>query len=193
MIIDANKCVGCHACEVACKQEFNAPLGYFRTFTLYLDYGTFPNVKRDFLPIQCRQCEDAVCIKACKYGALSTRNGIVVVDSTKCNGCGDCVKSCQIGAIYVNPINKIAEKCNLCEHRLDLGLKAACEATCVADAISIISSNDVPKNAKEFKINQKEKTKTLYIGANEKMKQKLKKGKPFSPYNYEISNWAEIV
>ena len=59
MIVDTNHCVGCHACEVACKQEFGAPLGLFRTMTLYMDTGHFPNVKREFLPIMCTQCEDA--------------------------------------------------------------------------------------------------------------------------------------
>lgn len=194
MIIDTEKCVGCHACEVACKQEFDAPLGFFRTVTLYLDSGTYPKVKREFLPLQCRQCHNASCMHACTKGAISVKQGIVLIDEQKCNGCGDCVKACNIGAIYVNPINKIAEKCNLCEHRLNVGMKAACEATCVAEAITIVNmSLPLPPNASKFKMNQNEKTRTLYIGANEKMKQKLKKGRPFSPFNYEINSWAEIT
>ena len=91
MIVDAEQCVGCHACEVACKQEFDAPLGYFRTMTMYLDTGTFPKVKREFLPLMCRQCESADCMTACTKGAMSRVNGIVEIDEIKCDGCGDCV------------------------------------------------------------------------------------------------------
>lgn len=68
MIVDAQLCIGCHACEVACKQEYKTPLGSFRIMTMYLDTGTFPKVKRDFLPLMCRQCEDPLCQKACTKG-----------------------------------------------------------------------------------------------------------------------------
>ncbi|MFT7004106.1 MAG: Fe-S-cluster-containing dehydrogenase component [Sulfurimonas sp.] len=192
MIIDANQCVGCHACEVACKQEFGAPLGYFRTMTLYLDTGTYPKVKREFLPLMCRQCESAECISACTKGALSRVNGIVEVDESKCVGCGDCVKACSIGAIYVNPFSNTAEKCNLCSHRLEIGMKPACEETCVADAIKVISTDEkIPADAKPFKNAPNDKPRTLHIGANDLMKQKLRAGKNFSPLNYEINTWAE--
>ena len=192
MIVDAEQCVGCHACEVACKQEFDAPLGYFRTTTMYLDTGTFPKVKREFLPLMCRQCESADCMTACTKGALSRVNGIVEVDENKCDGCGDCMSACSIGAIYVNPFSKIAEKCNLCSHRLEVGMRPACEDTCVSDAIRVINTNDeIPLNAKPFKNRASDKPRTLHIGANDLMKQKLTDGKSFSPLNYEINNWAE--
>lgn len=192
MIVDTHHCVGCHACEVACKQEFGAPLGLFRTMTLYMDTGSFPTVKRAFLPIMCTQCEDASCQKACKLGAIYEEHGIVKIDEKKCNGCGDCVKACSLGAIYVNPLSKLAEKCNLCAHRLELGQKAACEATCVSEAIRIIdlSKETLPSHAVGFKMRESDKPRTQHIGADLAMKEKLQSGKPFSPYNYEISNWA---
>jgi len=192
MIVDTEKCVGCHACEVACKQEFEAPLGFFRTQTLYLDTGSFPKVKREFLPLMCRQCESAACITACPEGALSRKNGIVIVDESKCKGHGECVKACSIGAIYVNPHTHVAEKCNLCEHRLEVGMQPACVETCVSEALYLVSDDsDIPKNAKGFKNRESDKPRTLHIGANELMKQKIRAGKPFSPLNYEITSWAE--
>lgn len=190
MIVDADKCVGCHACEVACKQEFGAPLGYFRTMTLYLDTGIFPKVKREFLPLMCRQCESADCMSACTKDAISRKDGIVIVDEDKCNGCGDCISACSIGAIYVNPFTHQAEKCNLCSHRLEIGMQPACVETCVSQALSIITDDkDIPKDAKPFKNRISDKPRTLHIGANDLMKEKLVAGKSFSPLNYEIYNW----
>lgn len=192
MVIDVERCIGCHACEVACKQEFEAPLGFFRTMTLYMDTGNYPKVKREFLPIMCRQCEDAACLHACTQKAIVDRNGIVMVDSERCNGCGECIKACSIGAIYVNPISRIAEKCNLCAHRLEIGMKPACEETCVSDAIQIIEEKELKRfpNAKGFKNAATDKPRTLHINANGNMAQKLRKGYPFSPMNYEIFTWA---
>ncbi|QOR63009.1 4Fe-4S dicluster domain-containing protein [Sulfurovum sp. ST-21] len=190
MVIDANKCVGCHACEVACKQEFSAPLGFFRTVTLYLDTGEYPKVKREFLPLMCRQCEDASCVSVCTQEALFRKNGIVHVDESKCNGCGDCVKACSIGAIYLNPLTHIAEKCNLCSHRLEAGMQPACVETCISEALTLVEGDHcIPSNALPFKNDEKDKPHTLHIGANPLMKQKLKAGHPFSPLNYEIENW----
>lgn len=192
MIVDASQCVGCHACEVACKQEFGAPLGVFRTMTLYLDTGSFPKVKREFLPLMCTQCEEAHCQKACSVGAIYAENGIVKIDEKKCNGCGDCVKACALGAIYVNPLSKMAEKCNLCSHRLEAGEKAVCEATCVSEAIRIIdtSKESLPATVQFFKMRESDKPRTIHLGANPHMREKLTTGNPFSPYNYEISTWA---
>lgn len=193
MIIDASKCVGCHACEVACKQEFGTPLGVFRIMTLYLDSGVYPKVKREFLPISCRQCENAACVKACKNGALYEQNGVITINPKQCDACGECVKACEIGAIYIDPYLKIAQKCELCGHRLELGIKAACEATCVAKAITITDAKTASciKNAKPFLLKHSETPRGLFIGANEKMGKKLLKGKNFSPLNYEIYSWAE--
>ena len=70
MALDIERCIGCHACSVACKVENKVPLGRFRTKVYYLDEGKFPKVKRHFLPTLCMQCEDTPCLKACDRIAI---------------------------------------------------------------------------------------------------------------------------
>ena len=70
MAVDVERCIGCHACSVACKVENNVPLGRFRTKVYYHDQGTFPEGQADFLPTLCMQCEDAPCLKACPNDAI---------------------------------------------------------------------------------------------------------------------------
>lgn len=192
MIIDTLRCVGCHACSVACKQEFQAPLGNFRTMTLYRDIGIFPKVWREFLPISCRHCEEPDCSAACPQNAIYRQNGTVQIDESQCNGCGECTKACSIGAVYVNTQTKVAEKCTLCLHRLEIGLEPACVSTCVADALTIVhGDSDIPANAKGIKNRKSDTPRTLHIGVSDAMVNKLNAGSPFDPKLYEIHNWAE--
>ena len=193
MIVDTQRCVGCHACSVACKQEFLAPLGNFRTMTLYRDIGSFPKVKREFLPIACRHCEVPNCSAACPQNAIFHKDGTVQIDENKCDGCGKCVSACSIGAVYVNAQTKVAEKCSLCLHRLEIGLDPACVSTCVADALTIIRDDkDIPANAKGIKNRDYDTPRTLHIGVADAMVNKLTDGSSFDPNLYEIHNWAEV-
>ncbi len=70
MALDVDRCIGCHACSVACKVENSVPLGRYRTKVYYWKHGKFPQVKRNFLPTLCMQCEDAPCLKACPTDAI---------------------------------------------------------------------------------------------------------------------------
>jgi Fe-S-cluster-containing dehydrogenase component len=100
MAVDVERCIGCHACSVACKVENNGPLGRFRPKVYYLDQGKFPKVTRAFLPALCMQCEDAPCRKACPHSAIDRKaDGIVRVDSDKCVHDAACEAACPYGAI----------------------------------------------------------------------------------------------
>ena len=59
LALDVERCIGCHACSVACKVENNVPLGRYRTKVYYWEHGHYPKVTRNFLPTLCVQCEDA--------------------------------------------------------------------------------------------------------------------------------------
>lgn len=193
MIVDTNRCVGCHACSVACKQEFHAPLGHFRQMTMYRDVGTFPKVKREFLPISCRHCKHPDCMVACKNKAIYKVDGTVQIDESRCDGCGHCITACSIGAVYINPHTQKAEKCTLCLHRLKVGQQPACASTCVADAITIIQDGEpIPSDAHGIKNRASDTPSSLHIGVSQAMIDKLQDGKPFDPHLYEIDQWGEV-
>ena len=130
LIIKKNDCMGCHACEVACKQEHGLNVG--------------PRLIRviekspDFIPVYCRQCAKPPCRDACPVEAI-TRNdeGIVVIDEERCIGCRDCIDACPFGAMQFEDRREVAVKCDLCMERLAEGLKPACMSICPTGCIGM--------------------------------------------------------
>ena len=142
-VIDHTKCIGCHACSTACKSENQVPLGVHRTYVKYVDIGTFPRVRRAFQVTRCNQCEDAPCTEICPTRAMHARpDGIVDFDKSICIGCKACIAACPYDAIFINPEDHSAEKCNFCAHRLDVGLEPACVIVCPTEAILVGNLND---------------------------------------------------
>lgn len=131
MLIDLRTCIGCHACSVACKAEFDIPLGVFRDTVKYVEEGTYPKATRHFIPILCNHCEDAPCVKACPTGAIiRLENGEVVINQGDCNVNRFCMAACPYGAIYIDPDQHVAQKCTFCEHRTAQGMQPACVDAC---------------------------------------------------------------
>ncbi|MFN8062551.1 MAG: 4Fe-4S dicluster domain-containing protein [Vicinamibacterales bacterium] len=137
-IVDQTRCVGCHACTVACKSENNVPLSVTRTYVKSVDVGVFPQARRAFQVTRCNQCDDAPCCTACPTSAMARRHdGIVDFDKAVCIGCKACIAACPYDAIFINPQDHSAEKCNFCAHRLDVGLEPACVVVCPTEAILV--------------------------------------------------------
>ncbi|MEK7483602.1 MAG: NrfD/PsrC family molybdoenzyme membrane anchor subunit [Planctomycetota bacterium] len=135
-VIDNRKCIGCHACTVACKSEHDVPVGVNRTWVKYIEKGEFPNTQRLFSVMRCNHCQDAPCVDICPTTALFIReDGIVDFDNRRCIGCKACIQACPYDAIYIDPQNLTAAKCNYCTHRVDLGLEPACVNVCPTHAI----------------------------------------------------------
>ena len=142
-VIDHTRCIGCHACTTACKSENEVPLSVTRTYVKYVDTGYFPNVRRSFQVTRCNQCEDAPCVTSCPTAAMHQRaDGIVDFDKSICIGCKACIAACPYDAIFINPEDKSAEKCNFCAHRLDVGLEPACVVVCPSEALIVGDMND---------------------------------------------------
>lgn len=145
-VIDHSRCIGCHACTVACKSENDVPLGAFRTWVKYTETGEFPQVKRHFAVLRCNQCTNAPCVTICPTQALTKHaNGIVDVDPKFCIGCKSCMQGCPYDALYINPDSGTAQKCHFCEHRTERGLAPACAVVCPTEAI-IPGDFDDPKS-----------------------------------------------
>src|SRR5271169_1231616 len=142
-VLDQDRCIGCHACTTACKSENEVPLGVTRTYVKSVDIGTFPQVRRAFQVTRCNQCADAPCVNACPTRAMYRReDGIVDFDKEICIGCKACIAACPYDAIFINPQDNSAEKCNLCAHRLEVGLEPACVTVCPTEAILVGDLND---------------------------------------------------
>lgn len=122
-------CMGCHACEVACKMEHG--LGVGPRLVRVLENGP------DFFPVYCHHCADAPCRRACPVDAISkTVDGIVLIDEGLCIGCAECIVACPFGAMQFDEERGLAVKCDLCVHRLRDGRAPACSSVCGTRCIS---------------------------------------------------------
>jgi Fe-S-cluster-containing dehydrogenase component len=175
-VIDHRKCIGCHACTVACKEENQVPLGAFRTWVKYVEKGTFPHTRRYFSVLRCNHCDNAPCVAICPTVALYRRaDGIVDFDGARCIGCKSCMQGCPYDALYIDPNTNTAAKCHYCAHRLEVGLEPACVIVCPERAI-VAGDLDAPASpiarlvAREQvevrKPEQGTRPKVFYVGAD---------------------------
>ena len=176
-VIDLKKCIGCHACTIACKSEHDVPLGVNRCWVKTVEKGTFPETQRFFLPVLCNQCEEAPCMKICPTSALYQRHdGIVDLNGDACIGCRACMVACPYDQLFIDPNTRTAEKCNFCANRVENHLEPACVSVCptecrifgdLDDATSEVA-HIVQRDA--FMVRKPEKgtgPKVFYLGADE--------------------------
>lgn len=184
MLIDLDRCIGCHSCSVSCKTENDVPLGNFRMRVRYLEQPD--NKQITFTPLICMHCQDAPCLDACDQKAVRRKpDGRIYIDEGRCDLDKACVKACPYGAISINEGKEVAEKCDFCEHRTDNGLNPACVDNCPTDALvfgdldnpeSTISKLASKKGAKPWKEKEGTKPSVLYVAHQPWMEQKANTG-----------------
>jgi Fe-S-cluster-containing dehydrogenase component len=117
MVIDLRKCVGCHACTIACVAENKLPPGVVYRPVIEQERGTYPHVTRTFIPRPCMQCDDPPCVPVCPVDATYVNaEGVIVMDYDRCIGCRYCLNACpysarttDFGYTYVNKDMPVAE------------------------------------------------------------------------------------
>jgi Fe-S-cluster-containing dehydrogenase component/formate-dependent nitrite reductase membrane component NrfD len=169
-VIDHNRCIGCHACTVACKDEHSVPVGVFRTWVKYIEKGQFPNASRHFGVMRCNHCDAAPCVEICPTSALFRRDdGIVDFDNTRCIGCKSCMQACPYDALHIDPDSHTAAKCNFCAHRIELQLEPACVVVCPTQAIIAGDLDDPRSQIAHIVATQKVVTRKPYKGTEPKL------------------------
>ena len=156
--IDQTRCIGCHACVVACKDRNDILPGPLALRKLYAEeQGTFPNSNVINTTLSCNHCAEPACIPACTFNAIykDDKFGAVVVDRNKCQGAGSCITECPYKAIdradtgvNANPdytqepqkgiywqVDHPANKCDMCLPLIKKGEKPTCVATCPQRAL----------------------------------------------------------
>ncbi|MEJ2165299.1 MAG: 4Fe-4S dicluster domain-containing protein [Desulfobacterales bacterium] len=137
--IDNALCWGCRTCEVACKQENRTARGV-NLIAVGEDGPRWINDQAQFAfqVNLCRHCDQPPCAEACPVEAIVKRSdGVVVMDYDMCTGCQACIQECPYDAIAYDTDRNIAQKCNVCHHRVERGLIPACaDNVCPAHCIS---------------------------------------------------------
>ena len=160
-LTDSTLCIGCKACEVACKEWNDVPddgfvwSGLSYDNTLSLGHSTYRHVKFverepqigcggnaaermtwEFSSDVCKHCENAGCLEACPTGSIvRTEFGSVFVQPDICNGCGYCVVACPFGVVDRRPDDGRAFKCTFCYDRQKAGAEPACAKACPTGSI----------------------------------------------------------
>lgn len=145
--VDQAYCTGCKACQIACKDKNDLPVGI--SWRRVVEYtgggwttdpkaGTFtPNVFTYYTSVSCNHCEDPICVKVCPTTAMSKgEDGIVSVDPEKCVGCRYCEWACPYSAPQYDADAGVMSKCDFCADYLAEGKDPACVAACPSRALT---------------------------------------------------------
>ncbi|CEG26538.1 4Fe-4S dicluster domain-containing protein [Bacillus sp. B-jedd] len=134
-LFNADDCIGCRACQIACKNENQTPAGINWRRVDKLAQG-------QFITVSCNHCDSPECFRVCPQRAFTKRkDGVVQIDENLCNGCQLCVSACPYGAPQYNEKTRKVSKCQMCFPRQDAGLLPACVEACTTGSLSLIDLN----------------------------------------------------
>lgn len=144
-VIDLDRCIGCRACQISCKQENGVALGACRNEVKQIGpIGTYPDIQMYFLPAMCQQCENPTCAEVCPTGACykDPTDGVVRIDRSVCIGCRTCEGACPYKVNTFNAELRVMDKCNICEQLRSEGETPACVKNCAGRALHVGDIND---------------------------------------------------
>ncbi|HPL30063.1 MAG TPA: dimethylsulfoxide reductase subunit B, partial [Anaerolineae bacterium] len=142
--LDATACTGCKACQEACKDRHGLPLGALWRRVYEVVGGGWRRAGAAWahdvfaynLSLACNHCERPICVEVCPTGAIVKRpDGIVLIDQSKCIGCGYCAWACPYGAPQYDAATGRMGKCTFCVEEIDAGRPPACVAACPMRAL----------------------------------------------------------
>lgn len=142
---DASACADCKACQIACKDKNNLPVGIMWRRVFQYGGGSWIQGQTTLIPnnvfsysvaTSCQHCENPLCVEVCPAGAITKReDGVVLIDQDKCIGCRYCEWACPYGAPVFDQAKGVMGKCNFCEDLLAKGENPACVDACVMRAL----------------------------------------------------------
>lgn len=169
ILVDMNRCLGCKACALSCKQENKVPVGvsWLKVEDEVIKGAKGPEMHS--FPMACLHCGEPACAKVCPVGAIITeKDKTVQRDEKKCVGCRYCVNACPFGQSKFNEKDQKAEKCNLCKERQARGEAPACTANCPTKARVAVPPDKLQAEAEKRVTEAKKMGKDLvfYAGQN---------------------------
>ncbi len=153
---DQSKCTGCKACQIACKDKHDLPVGVtWRRVAEYtggswllnqIDGTATQDIFSYYTSISCNHCADPICAEVCPSKAMSKgENGVVSVDPSICIGCRYCEMACPYGAPQFDEDKGVMTKCDFCRDRIAAGGEPACVAACPSRALGYGELADMVK------------------------------------------------
>ena len=150
IVVDSERCIGCHACEVHCKTNKNLKTKLCNILSSNTKVLEDKPVQK-FLFVSCFHCGQPPCVDVCPTGAIQKRkkDGIVFIDRDLCIGCKNCIDACPWGIPQYDLETGTVIKCDLCMERLDQGLLPACVTKCTTHALKLVSVQELSELKKE--------------------------------------------